>query len=345
MNNNDLLQGKIKKKTIKNSNGDKVEETTYNYTVKQKFGYEEIYGLRYRHHDLSPATPNYYYGRRFASYSHYKYKTNIVALPSQAVTTEFGTTGETVGFTSTVTNTYGGQTIMPTEILTSNADGSQSKVVSRYLPDILNGIATPFSPAASVRGLYIWRDQNKIDNPIEYVMYRKPAGGVFHVNQAVLIVPKRGSDFASSGTNTSAYLSDVEVAKLNGNLTSFSAFAMSGSNAFTKDSRYFTHMSFLDYDNYGNVLLQRDRQGVQTRYTWGSIYNHSLLTSKEVGYNSGLSQTTTYTHLPLIGMSTMTDARGLITYYEYDIYERLIRVKDHDLNTIEEYEYNMINEQ
>lgn len=47
----------------------------------------------------------------------------------------------------------------------------------------------------------------------------------------------------------------------------------------------------------------------------------------------------TYTYDPLIGMVSQTDANGRTTHYEYDSFERLKSIKDHDLNILQAYDY------
>lgn len=49
---------------------------------------------------------------------------------------------------------------------------------------------------------------------------------------------------------------------------------------------------------------------------------------------------TTYTYNPLVGVTSITDTKGLISYYEYDWYGRLKLVKDQDQNVLEKYCYN-----
>lgn len=49
---------------------------------------------------------------------------------------------------------------------------------------------------------------------------------------------------------------------------------------------------------------------------------------------------TTYTYLPLIGMTTQTDSRGIISYYEYDHFQRLRNIKDHEGNIIKSFDYH-----
>jgi YD repeat-containing protein len=52
---------------------------------------------------------------------------------------------------------------------------------------------------------------------------------------------------------------------------------------------------------------------------------------------------TTYTYEPMIGMTSKCDARGQVTYYEYDGLHRLRVVRDHNRNIIKMIEYNYRN--
>jgi len=52
------------------------------------------------------------------------------------------------------------------------------------------------------------------------------------------------------------------------------------------------------------------------------------------------AQFTAYTYVPLIGMTSQTDTKGMITYYEYDVNNRLKIIKDQNSNIIKNYEYH-----
>ncbi|MDL2142545.1 DUF5977 domain-containing protein [Flavobacterium tructae] len=49
---------------------------------------------------------------------------------------------------------------------------------------------------------------------------------------------------------------------------------------------------------------------------------------------------TTYTYNPLAGVTSVTDPKGVASYYEYDVAGRLKFVKDKDLNVLQKYCYN-----
>ena len=51
------------------------------------------------------------------------------------------------------------------------------------------------------------------------------------------------------------------------------------------------------------------------------------------------AQMTTYTYSPLIGMTSQADVGNRVTYYEYDGFQRLKRIRDQDYNILKTYEY------
>jgi hypothetical protein len=56
------------------------------------------------------------------------------------------------------------------------------------------------------------------------------------------------------------------------------------------------------------------------------------------------AQMTTYTYDPLVGMTSMTDEKGLTTYYEYDAFQRLMNIKDKDGNIVKHMDYHYQNQ-
>jgi len=124
------------------------------------------------------------------------------------------------------------------------------------------------------------------------------------------------------------------------------------------------------YDNRGNILQFRLKDGMPTSYIWGyrrtnivaevknATYDEvamALGLTKEKLISEGLenlsllsklrtnlakSMTTSYLYKPLVGITSTEDPKGLITLFEYDSQNRLVAVKDEDGNLLKDYEYN-----
>jgi YD repeat-containing protein len=128
------------------------------------------------------------------------------------------------------------------------------------------------------------------------------------------------------------------------------------------------------YDKYGHVLESEKPGGIKTSFVWGynntqiiaeivnSAYSdipQTLITNAQAASNSGNEQSlitaldnlrnapelaqallTTYTYKPLIGISSMKDARGYKITYEYDSNNRQKAIKDQDGNIVTESIYH-----
>ncbi|MEM8568655.1 MAG: hypothetical protein AAGF85_19515 [Bacteroidota bacterium] len=125
------------------------------------------------------------------------------------------------------------------------------------------------------------------------------------------------------------------------------------------------------FDSYSsNKLLQyTSRNEVPVTYLWGydghyvvaeivgatyaqasALVNQTLLNDppSDIALRTELNKlrtglpdalVNTYTHEPLVGLSSSTDPGGLTTYFEYDVHHRLDRIIDQDGHIIENYTY------
>ena len=171
--------------------------------------------------------------------------------------------------------------------------------------------------------------------------------------------------------------SKAEYSPLNSGTLS-NVYALEKSSV-TKGTRPFeTEKEITKRDNKGNVLEYKTKEDTYVSQIWG--YNDTKLVAelRNVRYNEISSTTisnikgrsssiplfgapsldtsysalrtahpngfiTTYTYIPMVGLKTTTDANGRKETYQYDNFNRLYRVLNHEGNIIKEYNYNIKN--
>ncbi len=131
-------------------------------------------------------------------------------------------------------------------------------------------------------------------------------------------------------------------------------------------------LNYHRYDTYGNPLEVSKEQGVKIAYLWGyrhqypvakienATYDQVLATGVDLTVINDVSKTdaeiraelqkvrdglpnamvTSYTYIPLIGVTSVTDARGYTMYYSYDAHNRLKEVRDGDNHLVSDYQYH-----
>lgn len=128
--------------------------------------------------------------------------------------------------------------------------------------------------------------------------------------------------------------------------------------------------SYLDFDDKRNPIECINKEGLKVFYFWNNegkliaeiknVTRENLLGALNGSWISSDFDTrlanlrtseklknaliTTYTYKPLIGMTTMTDPRGVTTTYEYDSFGRLAKVKDANGKIINSYNYHYQNQ-
>jgi YD repeat-containing protein len=101
--------------------------------------------------------------------------------------------------------------------------------------------------------------------------------------------------------------------------------------------------------NYVISYWYRNSSGVwqyqpEAAYTAGSYALTGGTAYDDIRIYPADAQMTSYTYLPLVGMTSSTDAKGMTTYYEYDGFQRLQNIKDQNGRILKNYDYNYASE-
>ncbi len=275
--------------------------------------------------------------------------------------TTFGTNGLTPPITTTVNKYYDNvKHLQPTRVTTSGSDGSVITTATSFPDDYAPGVAfTDYMQANHLASF-----------PIEQVVY-KQKGGVNNIVSGNIITYK------TTGAGLADSLLKLEITgpllqanfKFSNRLTGILPPSSSPSQ-YSADAHYKPVRIYTQYDNRGNPLESAARNGIKTAYLWGygkeypvaevvgtdyttasgKITNPSVLDnpSDDAALRTELNKlrtisgafATTYTFAPLKGVTSQTDPAGKTTYYDYDLFNRLMLVRDQDNNIIKKFCYN-----
>ena len=103
----------------------------------------------------------------------------------------------------------------------------------------------------------------------------------------------------------------------------------------------------IKYDDISAILISQvqdasnDDSKFNSNFTTENTLRASLQDLRDAYPKAMIS---TYTYDPQIGLTSVTDPRGQTSFYEYDTFKRLKKIKDADKNIIQIYEYEYHND-
>lgn len=170
--------------------------------------------------------------------------------------------------------------------------------------------------------LYYMQQRNQINKPIEIISGYIDGNNEFVTNGTIHLY-KLGADVIPSGGNGPnppgldiqyyPYLFQTLSLPLHAPIGDYRHISVSN-NEIVYDEYYQLETEYF-FNKMGRLISIKPFGKVPTIFTWDG--NYPL--TKSIG-----NQTWTYTYIPHIGISSITDPRGITTFYSYDVNGKLI---------------------
>jgi len=321
--------GLLQKEEVKDKLGVIVKDKTYTYT---NFTTANFYGIKIRQHSLGPSDFQSAFDNSPLNVP-ISYKFSYLLYPIS---------GNWVALTGTTTNEYlSGSTVTVSESYTYAPNGKQKNITTTYNAGNVKKVTYYYpgeiSGAPAIENTMLYAKMTGVPVQTEYY------------NNDVLVNSQKSQYSTFNSKILPAYI-----------------FTKKGNEA----SLPFEQRVSMDYDNYGNIQQYTLTNGTPVVYLWG--YNKTMPIAKIENATASQIQTalgnsslslssynesnflainslrsalpnamvTTYTYIPLIGVSSITDPKGDTITYEYDSFGRLKSVKDNFGKLLSENEYN-----
>jgi YD repeat-containing protein len=254
----------------------------------------------------------------------------------QTKTEELYDQNDETKFVSTTTdNTYNSRysTLLNTSI-TNHGESGYSKVSYLYPYDLYTGAVSSTSETMNY-GNHLLIQKNIVGRPVVVTQsVKRPNETDYRITNSEFTAYQNNSK-TSNPVPYRKYLLKLG--------TPFDPYALpSITNAvLSKDIRYYFTEEYIEYDDFDNLTNEVNSRGINYLYTWD--YNNSLI--KSITKNPlSVPEILTYEHKPMVGITKITDANNIDTYYEYDKLNRLKIIKDHDGNITKQIRYGFTNE-
>lgn len=218
--------------------------------------------------------------------------------------------------------------------------------------------------------------------PIESIGFKKTAEGSYQITDGDLTEFKDGGQGLISNIYQLNRANPIPLANFkfsNSQMGYLPSYSQIGN--YSKDNNYELKGTFTFYDKKFNPAEFKLEKGMTTSYLWGYSHQYPIAEIKNADYSAVISalggqnnvdswgrrenpilneianflsplrvspllkgsHITTYTYKPLVGMTSMTDPKGMTTTYEYDDFGRLKWVKDQNGNILRENTYHYKN--